>query len=525
MPAHAIPKRTYDEILVPAQPVPHSRPDRLAAVATLFGMHPRPVDRCRVLELGCANGANLIPMADRHPESSFLGIDSSPLQVALGQAAIQELGLTNVELRHMDFRDATDGLGTFDYVVCAGVYSRVTADARVKLLAACKASLAPQGVVYVSYHCLPGWQVGQVLREVARDIDLGELSSGARVVEFRKRLEFFSEVLTGDPAPHACQLKDEIDRALSNSDGYLFQEYLEGEHEACYFHEFATHAAAHGLYYVGDAVPSTMFPAGFGQTIENNLRFLGNDVIAMEQHIDLLRNRAIRQSLLCHRGTDIQRQLTPAGAFGLHFSGDLRPVSAQPDMTARTPEAFVDRHGVELTIRSPLIKSAVYKLGRCWPRSCSLDELLIAARPGGDGQAASIQNSDREALGRGLLQCLAAGMVEIQSEPDRFVGVVSDRPAASAVARWQARCGTLVTNRRHEQIQIDNVANNVLRCLDGQHDRKDLVRLLIEAMDRGELTILINNLPPARDETLVGMLERTLDQCLERLAASALLIA
>ena len=54
---------TYDEIPYESQSFSQSHPDRLATIATLFGMTPPPVQRCRVLELGCAMGANLIPMA------------------------------------------------------------------------------------------------------------------------------------------------------------------------------------------------------------------------------------------------------------------------------------------------------------------------------------------------------------------------------------------------------------------------------------------------------------------------------
>ena len=54
---------TYDEIPYESQSFSQTHPDRLATIATLFGMTPPPVRRCRVLELGCAMGANLIPMA------------------------------------------------------------------------------------------------------------------------------------------------------------------------------------------------------------------------------------------------------------------------------------------------------------------------------------------------------------------------------------------------------------------------------------------------------------------------------
>ena len=65
----------YDEVPYPNLPFPQTHPDRLATLATLFGMAPAPVERCRVLELGCGAGGNLIPMALGLPESELLGID------------------------------------------------------------------------------------------------------------------------------------------------------------------------------------------------------------------------------------------------------------------------------------------------------------------------------------------------------------------------------------------------------------------------------------------------------------------
>ncbi len=40
-----------------------------------------PIARCRVLELGCAGGGNLIPMASHLPQSEFVGVDLSVRQV------------------------------------------------------------------------------------------------------------------------------------------------------------------------------------------------------------------------------------------------------------------------------------------------------------------------------------------------------------------------------------------------------------------------------------------------------------
>ena len=61
----------YDKVPYPSYSFVQSHPDHLATLATLLGMEPPPVERSRVLELGCASGGNLIPMAYGLPGSEF----------------------------------------------------------------------------------------------------------------------------------------------------------------------------------------------------------------------------------------------------------------------------------------------------------------------------------------------------------------------------------------------------------------------------------------------------------------------
>ena len=86
-------QNSYDELPYPSMPYPQTHPNRLASVASLLGMTPAPVDNCRVLELGCAGGGNLVPMALALPNSQFVGIDYSARQIAEGQEMIQALGV------------------------------------------------------------------------------------------------------------------------------------------------------------------------------------------------------------------------------------------------------------------------------------------------------------------------------------------------------------------------------------------------------------------------------------------------
>src|SRR5437762_221844 len=88
----------YDEVRYLSRPFAQTHPDRLATLAEWFGMRAAPVERCRVLELGCGSGANIVPMALGLPDSQFVGVDLARTPIVEGQAVVAELGLPNIQL-------------------------------------------------------------------------------------------------------------------------------------------------------------------------------------------------------------------------------------------------------------------------------------------------------------------------------------------------------------------------------------------------------------------------------------------
>ncbi len=158
----------YDEI--PYPPLTHSatHPDRLAVIGRLMGLQPARPDACRVLDLGTGNGANIIAMAELLPGSHFVGLDISQPQIEDGQRMVAQLGLTNVDLQAVDVMDLPDAYGSFDYVIAHGFYSWVPQPVRDKGLRLIEASLAPQGIAFVSFNALPGWHQLAALRDLMR---------------------------------------------------------------------------------------------------------------------------------------------------------------------------------------------------------------------------------------------------------------------------------------------------------------------------------------------------------------------
>jgi len=90
----------YDAIPYAAIPHPSTHPDRLATVAAFLGMDPPAVGRCRVLEVGCSDGANLIPMALGLPESRFVGCDLSQRALDAARGLARMIGEGGGKAQH-----------------------------------------------------------------------------------------------------------------------------------------------------------------------------------------------------------------------------------------------------------------------------------------------------------------------------------------------------------------------------------------------------------------------------------------
>ncbi|HTM53378.1 MAG TPA: class I SAM-dependent methyltransferase [Pirellulales bacterium] len=517
----------YDEIPYEAHSVAKSHPDRMATVARLFGLKPKRIDRCRVLELGCAMGANLIPMAERHPESTFVGIDYSARQVETGHAAVERLGLTNIDLKHLSILDVGAEVGKFDYIITHGVYSWVDSEVRDKILDIVHEHLEPQGIGYVSFNALPAWHLRGIAREIGFTASSSDTPPTERVARMRQALQFFLAALAPDNSPYARLVKTDFDFVTRQSTNYLYHEYFEKTNQPFYVHEFASHLASHRLQYLGDAVIETMFAANLGQKVEHNLLRIASGVIPIEQHMDMLSNRVFRNSLVCLEDLPLRRHLDFDSLAGLYLAGNVRPVNPAANFAAVGTESFQTASKGLISTPTPALKIALAELGRRWPASIGFEALQseIDAKLAAAGATAPLGIAERRGLGDNLVQCLATGVIQAYSEADSFITAVSARPQASPLARIEAAFGPIVTNRRHETVVLDQISQNALVHLDGEHDWQSLLGILREAVEQGRLSILKDGLPIARHEVLGGILETALERCLAKIASNAFLVA
>ncbi|MEZ4643134.1 MAG: class I SAM-dependent methyltransferase [Chloroflexota bacterium] len=495
--------QTYNQTPYPSYCYTQTHPDRLATLGTLLGLTPTHVATCRVLELGCASGGNIVPMAYGLPESRFVGIDFAAGQIAVGQQMIDDLGLDNVILQAQDILQLGPELGEFDYIIAHGVYSWTPPAVRDKVLALCRQLLAPNGIAYVSYNTQPGWHMLGALREMMLYRSRQSTDPATRVAQARELLAFLAESVS-DEDPYSTfgrtyqQLlqtyRDYVLRDRQQEQGgdqLLLHDELETYNTAVYFHEFIAHAQQHGLQYLVEADFARVMLSNFPRDVQQKLAQLAHDTIELEQYMDFVRNRTFRQTLLCRAEIPLQRRL----------AADLSPffiaTYAHPETAVHVHDTAVARFqgldGSVLATDHPVTKAALLHLQEVAPTAVSFPELVSIARRRVYGtNTPENLAQDVAALTANILRAYSysSRLVELHRHAAPFVVQAGERPFASAVARWQLQQGyQKLTNLRHERVQLDQLGQHLLPYLDGQHDREMLLARLFTLAGQGKLQV------------------------------------
>ena len=516
---------SYEVLPYQSHPFVESHPDTLAVIGRLFGLRPPGVGGCRVLELGCASGGNLIPMALALPGARFLGIDASSRQVEAGRETIAALGLGNVELQDRDIAGLPDDLGTFDYIICHGVYSWVPEAVQAKILGRIAASLAEQGVAYLSYNTYPGWHLRGMVRGMlgfhARKFD----GPAEQVKQARAFLDVLTRSAWSPESTYARFLEEQAARLRPEGDDYLYHEFLEPENRPVYYRDLVDRAGEAGLACLADARLGSMLPF-VPPALKETLGRLSSDPVDQEQYLDFLRNRAFRRTLLCRAGSERTIEPQPEALGTLWVTALVPSMGASVDLESAAPEEFQTPAGSVLTIADPLLKAALVVLAEHWPRPIPFDDLWAEAHArieSGPSVASLVE--DPAILAAPLIQGYAGGWVGLHAHPVDFATEPGDRPVASPLARRQVEAGDRATNLRHQVVDLGRFDRQVLRLLDGTRDREAIVGALITLIAEGALTIRSDDPSEPTPDRARQIVRDSLEQSLQRLAVSALLMS
>ena len=474
-----MPETLYDQVAYPSRPFQQTHPLRLALPAALFGLAYAPMDRARVLEIGCGEGGNIIPLALSYPGATIVGFDLAETAIAAGRRTVEALGLTNISLRTLDILDAGPALGEFDYIIVHGVYSWVPEPVREGVMRVIGACLAPEGLAFVSYNALPGCHLRLLLREMVMHHLRGREGFEARLAGAREFLNLFI-ANAPDNDPTAFAIKTYCRAMLDRDPRVLFHDELGPVFQPFYLHEFADEARRWGLDFLAESEGvwwrEELFPSSRGKAVN---AVVGDDPVALHQYLDFLTARLFRQSILSRTGRSVSRKVEHRRVRGLWAAGGVRCPDPAPDLVTDAPVRFEFAGGAAISLELPALKQSLAAIGQAWPGAVAVADL-----------------PDHPDVDEGLLQLFTAGHLDLAVGPPPFATEPSERPRASPLARLQLDDGeTMLTSLDHAMVLFeDEPSRRFLALLDGTRTRDDLTAAMAkDGRDPAEVAGLVVN--------------------------------
>lgn len=455
----------YDLVRYPGNAYEFTHPAHLYVLGRLHGMNPAPPAQCRVLEIGCGDAANLIPMAWQYPEARVVGFDLAESSIAEGRKVAEAMHLQNLDLRVQDMMAYPDSGGPFDYIIAHGFYSWVPEPVRKKMWLTIRRLLAPQGIAFVSYNAQPGGHLRSLLRDMMLFHVRGAPDAATKVRQAQAFLGFLEEGMIGADE-HSRVLKAEVARVRAFHPGHLFHDDIADINDAFYVHEFTAQAAAHTLQYLTDSdFPSTQ-DARLPSSTKNTLAQLAGEPLLKQLYLDFLSCRRFHQTLLCHADVKLKRDPEPQDLREFWIGGIIY---REPDMA----DTWNSVRGGRMKTSHPVAAAVLDALGDHWPGRWSFAALAaeVQRRTGEPPDAVE------RVMGSVLWEGFVTGMLDAWGEPAPCVTEVSEKPVASALARYMLQHSDSVTTLLHSTVAVGDAAGRQLIALcDGTRDHAALVR-------------------------------------------------
>jgi SAM-dependent methyltransferase len=468
---------SYDELPYPSKFFLQTHPDRLAAAGLLYGMHPAPVENCRVLELGCGNGSNLISHAFGLPNSHFVGIDLSQTHIDQANAAAKDLDLANVEFRKMDVMEmSVDSFGRFDYVTAHGLFSWVPDFVREKVLSLFNELLEPNGIGYISYNAYPGSYAREMVRSVMRYHTSGIDDPDAKVQKAISLLEMLAKNAT-EPEVYQRILNFEFRRHQQHDTADIFHDDLGECYRPFYFHEFASMLKENGMQFLSEAEHHASSRQGVAPEYNALLDSLAT-IEEREQYLDLLRGRVFRQTLFCRSDIKLDREPKPGVLEKFYLSSSLRPVEPLTDIAANVVQKFANAKGHSMRIDHAVTKAAIAYLGEIWGRSIKTGALLDASKQivlNAGGSSDNLENEFETTRSILLQIALASDLIELHAYAPNASQTSGTKPKVNRLSLWQLRDANNVLTLLNKDLKLeDKTAHHLLDLMDGTRTKMKL---------------------------------------------------
>ena len=294
---------------------PETAPAHLTFAALVAGRAPGGAFRPRrVLELGFGQGFGLALLAAANPDIAFEGCDFNAGHVTHARGLIATAGLTNLTVTESSFEAASARAheqvqapdSGIDVVLLHGILSWVAQETEDAILAILRRRLRHQGVLYVSYNCMPGWAPLVPIRQLI--LDIKRMHSGGSEAQIASALDLLARLKQGNAAYFANNplAAAHLDSMLGQDRAYLAHEYLDDHWRLFQFSDVAARLSrADDLGYIASATLTENFdqfgvPADLMQLIAH-----AGDPVLQETLRDIAANKRFRRDVFGRGGESV----------------------------------------------------------------------------------------------------------------------------------------------------------------------------------------------------------------------------
>lgn len=414
----------YETQAYPPMSHPLSDPAVTAVAAQMAGLDVPPPRRARVLEIGCCSGHNLIPLAQRWPESRFTGIDLAARAIDEARDRASRSGLGNVAFHAVDLREYAPTDGPFDFIIAHGFFSWVPDEVKAALLLFCHKHLSPSGIATVSFNLECGWKLRLPVIAKARAIQQ------AGGVDDVSALRILKSVTYPDTPEIAI-----IDDMLAKGAAILPFDDFSPVNDPWPLDRFVQAAANAGLRWLGESDPGANFPAALSEEFLVELRHQVRDPLGYQLAVDEALGRTFRSSVLCRADAPVAARLSLEKVLEFSIQTGVQPTDA------------ADRE--------------LFQIVKSFAPAC------VPARQ-------ILPTADARSLARQLHDGITRGWLRPRIEPVSFDPEPPEFPRLDAFRLLCAREQLPLVDAWHKPCTFPQPHDQVLAAMDGSRSRTEL---------------------------------------------------
>ncbi|MFO0548076.1 MAG: class I SAM-dependent methyltransferase [Polyangiaceae bacterium] len=503
---------------------PAASPHKLSLSSWLHGGPRGALEGVRVLELGCGEGENLLPLAFYDPAGTYVGLDPDEERVAAARAAATELGLGNVRFDVIDPMAPPAGSEErFDYIIVRDYLARIPERARLSTLRLCRSALAEQGLVYVDYPVAPGAAIQGLVRAMLQPL-AGEGDLRARAERIKQGAASLRALLTTSEHPYPALLSRALESVAEAPLAEVAREILEDPGQALLHRDVIALATSSRLRFVCDAAfdqPEGRAPDDVRAELAG-MGLLGSD---QDQALDVLAFRRTRATVLCHADLPESDAPGPEALDEVELASVLVPAKGEVGLERGVEANFAGPQGQRIASVEPLLKATLVVLAESYPRSLSFQELVGRAVTRLRESGIIDEPSDEELAGvaTDLWALQSNGLITL-SLP---VGAPTQADAGGglhALARLEAKRGAALSTRAHGLLTFTGFDVHIVRRLAEQADPAVVARGLVRSLMSGELSMDLGGSRLTDPELLTPLVRSLVERCVGTLRRLGLTI-